>query len=79
MPGIVHLDNYKRKWSKTDGMFMEEPLHDEASHGSDAYRTAAVAYRKGLLNTGEVAQTVVNKNKGLISRNKSHGQRQLSR
>lgn len=39
---IAHLDNYRRKWSKADGMFTQEPLHDEASHGSDAFRTFAV-------------------------------------
>lgn len=40
--GITHLDNYKKKWSKPDGMFMKEPLHDESSHGADAFRTFAV-------------------------------------
>lgn len=40
--GIIHLDNYKRKWSKADGMFMKEHEHNEASHGCDAFRTFAV-------------------------------------
>lgn len=39
---ITHLDNYRRKWSKADSMFTNEPLHDEASHGADAFRTFAV-------------------------------------
>lgn len=39
---ILHLDNYRRKWSKSDGMFTNEVLHDDASHGADAYRTFAV-------------------------------------
>lgn len=39
---IAHLDNYRKKWSKADGMFTNEPLHDEASHGADAFRTFAV-------------------------------------
>ena len=40
--GIIHLDNYRRKWSKADSMFLKEAVHDEASHGSDAFRTFAV-------------------------------------
>jgi hypothetical protein len=40
---ITHLDNYRRKWSKSDAMFSNDPLHDEASHGADAYRTFAVS------------------------------------
>lgn len=47
--GITHLDNYRKKWDKQVGMFTETPLHDEASHGSDAYRTAAVAIKKSLI------------------------------
>lgn len=39
---INHLDNYRRKWDKTNGMWLEEPQHDEASHGCDAFRTFAV-------------------------------------
>lgn len=39
---ILHLDNYRRKWSKADGMFMQEGVHDEASHGADSFRTFAV-------------------------------------
>lgn len=40
--GLLHLDNYRRRWSKQDAMFLKEPEHDEASHGSDAFRTFAV-------------------------------------
>lgn len=39
--GLIHLDNYRRRWSKADGMFLKEPEHDEASHGADGYRTFA--------------------------------------
>jgi hypothetical protein len=48
--GILHLDNYRKRWDKVVGMFTETPLHDEASHGADAFRTAAVAFKTGLLN-----------------------------
>jgi hypothetical protein len=40
--GLTHLENYKKKWNKADGMWMKEPLHDEASHCADAFRTFAV-------------------------------------
>lgn len=46
---ITRLDNYRKKWDKAVSMFTEEPLHDEASHGADAFRTAAVAFRKNML------------------------------
>jgi hypothetical protein len=40
--GIVHLDNYRRKYSKADQMFTKEPEHDDSSHGADGFRTFAV-------------------------------------
>lgn len=39
---ILHLDNYRKKWSKADSMYMQEAVHDDASHGCDAFRTWAV-------------------------------------
>lgn len=48
--GITHLDNYRKKWDKVASMFTEEPLHNEASHGADGFRTAAVAFKKNMLN-----------------------------
>lgn len=50
--GLEHLENYKRKWDKAESMWQKEPLHDEASHCADAFRTFAVnadmfgAYKK---------------------------------
>jgi hypothetical protein len=46
--GIMHLDNYRKKWDKVGGMFTQEPLHDNSSHGADAFRTGAVAFKKNL-------------------------------
>lgn len=40
--GIKRLDNYRRKWDKINSMWLNEPQHDAASHGSDAFRTFAV-------------------------------------
>lgn len=39
---ISRLDNYRRKWDKINGMWLNEPFHDEASHGADAFRTFAL-------------------------------------
>ena len=35
--GIECLDNYRKKWNDTIGNWMDEPVHDQASHGADAY------------------------------------------
>lgn len=40
---ISRLDNYTRKWDKINGMWLNDALHNEASHGADGYRTFAVA------------------------------------
>lgn len=62
--GLNHLENYKRKWDKTDSMWKKEPHHDEASHCADAFRTFAVnadmfsvvkkndPYRSASMNSG---------------------------
>lgn len=36
--GIVRLDNYKKRWNKVVGAWSSEPLHDDNSHGLDAFR-----------------------------------------
>ena len=61
--GINHLDNYRRKWDKQASMFTDDPLHDEASHGADAFRTGAVALKTGKLEVR--ATTITNKSSGL--------------
>lgn len=36
--GLSMLSNYKKKWNNSIGGFTSVPVHDEASHGSDAMR-----------------------------------------
>jgi hypothetical protein len=36
--GIQALENYKKKWSPSLGGWTSEPVHDDASHGADAFR-----------------------------------------
>jgi len=57
--GILHLDNYRRKWDKAASMFSEEAVHDESSHGADGYRTAAAAYKTGQLDTKPPVKSVM--------------------
>lgn len=45
MRGLDALKNYERKWDDKNGIFQDKPLHNWASHGSDAFRTKAVCSR----------------------------------
>ena len=42
--GIAHLDMYRKRWNKTTGRFMDQPLHDIHSEGADSIRQFAQAY-----------------------------------
>lgn len=42
--GISCLASYERKFDEERVTWMQEPLHNWASHGADAYRTRAVAF-----------------------------------
>lgn len=39
--GIKDLDNYKKEWNGQQGCWRDQPAHNEASHGSDAFETFA--------------------------------------
>lgn len=39
--GIKMLENYKKEWDDRHGCWRKQPLHNYASHGSDAFRTLA--------------------------------------
>ncbi len=41
--GLDCLKNYERIWDAKNGIFKDTPLHNWASHGSDAFRTFAVS------------------------------------
>lgn len=40
---IKRLDNYRRRWDKINSMWIDDAVHDENSHGADAFRTFAVS------------------------------------
>lgn len=47
MRGLDALKNYERKWDDKNGIFQDKPLHNWASHGSDAFRVLAICNRSG--------------------------------
>ncbi len=42
------LEAYKKEWDEKHACFKSQPLHDWASHGADAFRTMAQAWKLGL-------------------------------
>jgi len=43
---IKHLGNYRKKWNDRLGVWHDQPLHDPASHGADAFRCLAIGFRE---------------------------------
>lgn len=39
--GISCLENYRKKWNETIGNWSDEPVHDQNSHGADAFQQFA--------------------------------------
>jgi len=46
LQGLRTLQNYRRKYDDMAGIFIDAPLHNEFSHGADAFRTLAVGLRQ---------------------------------
>lgn len=42
---ITNLKNYRKTWDDKLGQFTSVPVHNEHSHGADAFRTGAVVGR----------------------------------
>jgi phage terminase large subunit len=66
--GIDCLDYYTKRVEATTGMIKEEPVHDQYSHGADAFRTFIEAWKSGVLDGNgplerqmRVADIVVNR------------------
>jgi len=47
--GIDCIDYYRKKESVMSGVILDVPVHDQYSHGADALRTMAEAYRQGMI------------------------------
>lgn len=61
---INRLDNYSRRWDRINAMWLNDPKHDEASHGSDAFRTMVMAINQSkqevvadIIEPGHFTQT----------------------
>ncbi len=56
--GISALKNYKKDWDEKNKVFRNNPKHDWASHGADAFRTFAVGYKNPVIviNNYEVTE-----------------------
>lgn len=52
--GVKRLSNYRKQWDKTRGCWKEDPLHDDSSHGADAFRQFGQ-----VADAGAVFQTAV--------------------
>lgn len=47
---LTHLEHYRKEWDDRLGAYKSSPLHDEHSHGADAFRTLAVKH--GIIAPG---------------------------
>lgn len=45
--GRKALENYKKEWNEKHSCYQSYPLHDWTSHGADAFRTMAMAWKMG--------------------------------
>ena len=54
--GVECLRNYQRKWDDSRKCFSENPVHDWASHGSDAFRYLALAWHRETRKEPEKAK-----------------------
>jgi hypothetical protein len=52
--GIKRLSNYRKQWDKTRGCWKDDPMHDENSHGADAFRQFGQ-----VADAGAVFQTAI--------------------
>lgn len=45
--GLKRLKNYRKEWLEKHQCWSDSPVHDESSHGADAFRTLAMAMKLG--------------------------------
>jgi len=60
--GIRHLDNYRKEWNDSKGVFKDGPRHDAASHGADGFMTFATGYDPVSQDWGKLSYS----NKGIV-------------
>lgn len=55
-PLIQHLSNYQKRYNTAMGCYIDEPLHNDASHAADAYRYVFEAIETQRVVGGPVAR-----------------------
>jgi len=65
--GIKCLDFYRKKWNDSLKVYYDEPLHDQWSHGADAFRTGAVGIK--ALSPGSLGKLSAESIKEMRQRN----------
>lgn len=53
--GLRMLENYKKKWSTSFGGWQADPVHDLASHASDAFRYLCAGIKRAVGSEGSTA------------------------
>jgi len=53
--GIQCLDFYRKKWNDILKVYYDEPLHDQYSHGADAFRMLAIGVKSLGTSTGKLS------------------------
>ncbi len=59
--GIKCLEMYRAKWNEDAGCYDKKPLHDQWSHGADAFRYLAMVYRSSSFRgerVGAIRQSI---------------------
>ena len=59
------LEAYKKEWDEKHACYKSQPLHDWASHGADAFRTAAQAWKLGYCGEASAAGSRIKVTGGL--------------
>ena len=49
--GLTRLKNYKKEFDEKHNIYKDTPVHDQSSHGADAFQTLAVGYKQYINET----------------------------
>lgn len=55
--GLIHLQQYRKRWNATAGCWSSEPLHDIHSEGADAFRQYGQGYNPDADSWGKTTKT----------------------
>ena len=59
------LEAYKKEWDDKHSCYKSQPLHDWSSHGADAFRTGAQAWKLGYCGEQSTAAVRIQTTGGL--------------